>query len=139
MRTPEEHDTQCSEVEQDSTNSKSREHGINYRSVLNELKYFHTCNGQLLPDIMHDVLEGGLQYEAKLVLRKFITEDKYFTLDELNSRIRAFDVGYMNTKNRPTPIAQSTLTSDDNSLKQNGMKLTFRLKCLCIFLPQLCF
>ena len=84
------------------------------------MKYFHTCNGALIPDIMHDVLEGGLQYEAKLMLKRFVYEDKCFTLDELNFRLENFDYGYMDTKNRPSPITRETLTNDSNSLKQNG-------------------
>ena len=71
----------------------------------------------MLPGIM---LEEGLQYEAKLLLQRLITEDRCFTLDQLNYRIQNFDFGYMNTKNRPSPIAQNTLASSDNSLKQNG-------------------
>ena len=69
---------------------------------------------------MHDVLEGGLQYEAKLMLKRFVYEDKCFTLDELNFRLENFDYGYMDTKNRPSPITRETLTNDSNSLKQNG-------------------
>ena len=32
-----------------------------------ELEYVDICSGGL-PDIMHDILEGALPYEAKLVL-----------------------------------------------------------------------
>jgi hypothetical protein len=111
----------CTEVELDSTNTKSKEYGINTKSILNDLSYFHTCNGQLLPDIMHDVLEGGLQYEAKLMLRQFVFEEKYFTLPELNFKIENFDYGYLDAKNSPTPITSDTLRNTaDNSLKQNG-------------------
>lgn len=74
----------------------------------------------MLPDIMHDVLEGGLQYEAKLMLIRFVRVDKYFTLEELNYRIANFEFGYVDSKNRPTPIAIQTITNGDNSLKQNG-------------------
>ena len=28
-------------------------------------RYFHVCEGGLIPDVMHDVLEGALVYEAK--------------------------------------------------------------------------
>lgn len=69
---------------------------------------------------MHDVLEGGLQYEAKLVLQQFVFEEKYFTIEDLNFRIENFDYGYMNARNRPTPISHQTLTNVDHSLKQNG-------------------
>ena len=69
---------------------------------------------------MHDVLEGVLPYEAKIVLQKFIQEDRYFQLDDLNHMIENFELGYAESANRPTPISYQTLTCNDNSLKQNG-------------------
>ena len=59
------------------------------RSVLSELKYFDVTSGSLMPDVMHDVLEGVLQFEAKLLLRQFIHHDHYFTLAQLNQQIEA--------------------------------------------------
>lgn len=70
---------------------------------------------------MHDVLEGGLQYETKLMLKQFLFTDKYFTINDLNYRITNLGFGYTDAKNRPTPITQQTMTNGDNSLKQNGM------------------
>ena len=43
-------------------------------------RYFHVCGGGLLPDIMHNLLEGALQYEVKLMLKAMIFEDNYFDL-----------------------------------------------------------
>ena len=39
-----------------------------------------------MPDIMHDLLEGALQYEVKLMLREMIKVEKIFSLGtrELN-------------------------------------------------------
>jgi len=45
------------------------------------MKYFHVCDGSLIPDVMHDVLEGVLQYKVKLMLRHMITIEQYFSLD----------------------------------------------------------
>ena len=42
-------------------------YGINMESIL---KYFHVADG-LPPDIMHDVLEGALSYEIKLMISHF--------------------------------------------------------------------
>ena len=36
------------------------------------------CSGSLLPDIMHDMLEGTLQYKVKLMLQVMIFTDEYF-------------------------------------------------------------
>ena len=78
------------------------------------------CNGGLVPDIMHDVLEGALAYEAKLLL-VYLIKEKFFTLGELNSRLENLELGYMEAKDRPTLIASNTLYSSSNKLKQEGM------------------
>ena len=42
---------------------------MDYRdSILNSSSYFHITEG-LIPDIMHDCLEGCLQYEVKELLK----------------------------------------------------------------------
>ena len=85
---------------------------------MNELTYFHVCDGSLLPDIMHNVLEGALQYEVKFLLERMVKCDNYFALETLNSRLENLDLGYMDVKNRPTPISTKQLNSDGSSLKQ---------------------
>lgn len=52
----------------DTTGELSKRYGINRNSILNDLKYFHVCSGALIPDIMHDMLEGVLRHEVKLML-----------------------------------------------------------------------
>ena len=69
---------------------------------------------------MHDILEGVLPYETKLMLQKFIQVDQYLQLDDLNHMKEDFKLGYTESANWPTAIAFATLTSGDNSLKQNG-------------------
>ena len=98
----------------------SKEYGINRNSILNELSYFNVCDGSLLPDVMHDILEGVLQYEVKLLLHVMV-DNECFTLEHFNSRLQNVELGYMECKNRPTLIATSTFNSDGNSLKQNGL------------------
>jgi len=81
-------------VEKDKTGEQSKEYGINRNSAINELTYFNVCDGSLIPDVMHDILEGALQYEVKLMLQVMITEN-YFTLSQFNSRLENIDYGYM--------------------------------------------
>ena len=107
-------------MEKDKTGEQSKEFGINRNSALNELAYFNVCDGSLIPDIMHDILEGALQYEVKLMLKVMITTENYFTLPHFNSRLENLDYGYMEIKDKPTVIASQTLNSDGNSLRQNG-------------------
>ena len=75
---------------------------------------------------MHDIMEGILQYEVQLMLKVMIQQEHYFTLDDLNSRITNFELGYMEEKDRPTVVSYSTLTSG-HSLKQAG-------KSMCVYL-----
>lgn len=79
------------------------------------------CDGSLVPDIMHDVLEGALEFEVKLLLNVLIKDEKYFSLAEFNSRLECMDLGYMEAKDRPTLIADTTLSNAGNKLKQEGM------------------
>ena len=76
--TKQSHKQHREEIKADASGKACTAYGINRDSILNELSYFHVCDGSLLPDIMHDVLEGGLQYEVKLMLGMMVGE--YFTL-----------------------------------------------------------
>ena len=112
LRTPVTHEQQCISLDSKSGSSRedySKNTGINHTSVLEELRYFSVASGALVPDVMHDVLEGVLQYEAKLLLRHLICDERCFTLDQLNSRISRMELGYMETSNRPSEISTATL------------------------------
>ena len=65
LRNRDSHMNHCTLVEEDESGAASKMYGINRNSILNQLKNFHECNGA---DIMHDILEGSLQYEVKLLL-----------------------------------------------------------------------
>lgn len=138
------HQQQCSELAGDSRpcSEVSKLYGINRNSILNELTYFHVCNGALLPDVLHDILEGALQYEVKLMLKVMVYEDEYFTLDDLNSRLENMELGYMESKDRPTPISIATLRhSSGLSLKQSGMcvnPIVFYLQTMLTIIAYLC-
>ena len=43
--------------------------GVNRRALLNTLHYFDVTSGALIPDIMHDILEGALPLQLKLMLK----------------------------------------------------------------------
>ena len=90
------------------------------RSVISELKYFDVSSGALIPDVMHDILEGALHYEAKLLLKPFVNCDHYFTLTKLNQQIQALELGISEVKSRPSPISSATLLDGDGRLKQSG-------------------
>ena len=106
----------------------SKTYGINRRSILNKSRFFHVVGG-LPTDAMHDILEGVLHYEMKEMLKDFVKMHRLFTLEELNTRIAKFDFGYYNDKNKPSPITEQKLSSNDNSLKQHGgLKVCFNFQ-----------
>jgi len=108
------------DVEKDKSGEVSKEFGINCNSILNELHYFHVCDGSLHPDIMHDVLEGVLQYEVKLMLNHMIIVENYFTLEILNIRLENIELSTKESKSRPTCVSSSTLNSGGSTFKQSG-------------------
>ena len=87
-------------------------------SILNTSAYFHVIDG-MVPDIMHDILEGSLQLHLKCLLKYCILRMKYFSLNTVNTRIHSFYFGTADTANRPSDIATDVLTSSSNSVKQS--------------------
>ena len=62
---------QCDLIETipDLSEHHSTVYGINYRSPLQDLKGFSVAEGGLIPNIMHDILEGALPLELKNMLK----------------------------------------------------------------------
>lgn len=54
---------------------------------------------------MHDLLEGVCQYDILLILFKFVIEKKYFTIEQLNSRMNIHNYGPIVT-NKPPLISK---------------------------------
>ena len=80
------------------------------------LEVFHVVSG-LPPYIMHDVLEGALPWELKLML-KCLIDKRYLTLEQLNSRIKLFPYGEEERNNKPSEILRTNLISVDTSFRQ---------------------
>lgn len=99
LRTVANYDNQMSSIENDETLNSLSDYGIKSRSCLYKIPHFHVLNG-LPPDLMHDVLEGVVPYEMKLVLKKLISL-KLFTLQYLNQRIIHFKYGKTDSANKP--------------------------------------
>ena len=116
LRTIDDHLRHCVEIE--TSAEASVRYGVNRKSILTQLQFFNICSGALIPDVMHDVLEGVLQYETKLIL-SHITSCHYISLSHVNHLIECIELGYMEVSSRPSTIV---LNMDDKHLKQNGMK-----------------
>ena len=96
-------------------------YGVTGKSVLNDSRYFHVVTG-LVPDIMHDILEGTAQLTMKYLLRHLIVSKKFFSLRTLNERIMSFNYGPADIANKPSEISRTTFNRvDSNALKQSGI------------------
>ena len=93
-------------------------YGVTRNALLNSCRYFHVIDG-LVPDIMHDILEGTLSLVTKLLLTFYVRERRLFSLANLNSRIAGFKYGTA-VKNKPSPISTSSFASSDAKLRQSG-------------------
>ncbi len=141
LRTMQDHLANCDALEASGTQREyqqlSTEFGVNHRSLLNDLSYFNVCSGGLIQDVMHDVLEGTevqllscnfyvlfsvgvLEYETKELLLIHIDQEKLYSLDHIKQKIDGLDLGYVETKDRPSTITTTTLHSKDHKLKQGG-------------------
>lgn len=82
--------------------------------------YFHVCEGGLVPDVMHDLLEGALQYEVKILIKEMTRVEEYFTLDLFNTRLTTTELGYMEVKDRPTVLDDHKISNSGHTLSQSG-------------------
>lgn len=117
LRTRAGHNRHCQLVQADPTLAST--YGVKRASILNQSQYFHVVDGLDL-DVMHDQLEGVLPLEVKLLLKKYIQEEAFFTLQTLNERIENFDFGSPDVCNKPSPIKPQVLLTDTASLSQSG-------------------
>ena len=70
---------------------------------------------------MHDVLEGVLPLEMKLMLGQLLFVEKIFTVAQFQARLDCVDLGYMEVCDKPTPITDAILrATDSSSFKQAG-------------------
>ena len=96
-------------------------YGVKKACVLNSLHYFHSSDNYTV-DIMHDLLEGVVQYELKLFFQ-YLIKNGYASIKTLLHRVQSFNYGFLERKNKP-----SGLKIDDNS-KHLGINA---IQSLCI-------
>lgn len=118
MRTRETHASHVADLHGPLRNHIAITYGIVEQSILNECRYFHVVDG-LVPDIMHDLLEGTAQLTLRCLLHYFILQKKYLSLSTLNKRILSFKYGHADIRNKPSEISKSSLLTSD-TLRQSG-------------------
>lgn len=75
-------------------------YGVNKRSVLNEIDYFHVASGQLPQDVMHVLYEGVLPLTVRWMFHRLIAEEHLITLKTLNDRLSSFSYGRNEARNK---------------------------------------
>ena len=83
-------------------------YGIKYECAYNKLESFHCCSPALPPCVSHDLLQGVVQYDLKLIINYFI-ENKFFSLRELNKEIRNFSFLGNDALSKPNKITYKKL------------------------------
>jgi len=71
-----------------------------------EVSHFDICSGALICDVMHDLFEGILQNETKLIDRN------YFTLKTLNSNIESLELPVGTESDKPVLIDCTQIQAD---------------------------
>ena len=105
--------------------------GVRNECVLNTLQNFH-CVTNCNFDIMHDLQEGVIPYEVKLVLHRLVYVDKLLTMDEVNQRLHSFSYSYSDRKNKPSCIMPERIKNlDDHKIGQKAAQMS----CLVRMLP----
>ncbi|KAL4711733.1 hypothetical protein ACJJTC_003500 [Scirpophaga incertulas] len=78
--------------------------GIRENCIWNEINDFHVYNN-VYCDVMHDLCEGVHRYGMALIINSLITL-KFFTLNQLNDRIKYFD---FRVSNKPPLVSKNNL------------------------------
>lgn len=102
--------------------------GIKRYCILNDLKYFHTCENFCV-DIMHDLNEGVIPFFLSNLF-KFLIKHKIITEHDLVNKFQYYDYGYLNHDHRP-----STISLTKANLNQNASQS----KCLFFHVPFVLF
>lgn len=119
--------------DEDITRNNVSETGVKEICSFNVLTNFH-CVENPSVDIMHDQLEGNLNWDIALLLRQFIDNDKFFTLNQLNQRISMFDFGLYEHINKPQDITTDHLKN--KKLKYSSSEIIWFIRYLPLLIEE---
>lgn len=123
LRTQSSYDYHCSLLSGITAETDSTTYGIRYRSALNEISHYHVANTMQMPqDVMHVIFEGVLAMETHMMLCTFFKK-KYLSLSDLNDRVKAFEFGSCEARNRPPkPFKEKDFDSKSSKIRLSGNK-----------------
>ena len=114
LRTPEEHEVQVQSLAGPSSSNNSTKFGINR---LDKIPHFSVASN-LPHDIMHDLFEGVVPREIKLLLLHLI-QSKYLTISVFNDRLCQFDFGYTEISDKPSELDQNIPKKLEQKIRQS--------------------
>lgn len=123
-RTREDHDVQVENVINEP--ALSTVYGVKSRSALGTAPYFH-CVDTLPSDIAHDLFEGVVK-DLLTSLLKHCVQQKYFTIDDLNSSLNEFRFAATDKSDKPSTIAVTC------EIKQTITKMWCLFRLLPLFI-----
>lgn len=83
--------------------------GVKRNSPFHQLSHFHVCDPRLTPCIGHDLfIDGVVDNDARSMIDYFV-EQKWFSMHELNMRIRRFKFLGKDSGNRPAELPAESL------------------------------
>ena len=104
-------------------------YGINEKSLLTKLFAFDLTK-QLPQDVMHVLLEGVVQFEARLILQ-YLFDNDFLTLKQLNNSFGQLHLGYNDESNRPPPLRSTVFGGQEKyKLKHTAAQARSFLKNL---------
>lgn len=98
--------------------------------ILNELAAFHVMENHAF-DVMHDLAEGIIPVTVQLVLATYYRNKKLgLNIDYINYRIRTFNYGFHDRKNKPSPnvTTQMLLQPNTHRMRQTASQYLLLLR-----------
>lgn len=80
--------------------------GLSEYSIWNEIKGFHVYENYASDPLLHEMAEGCLRYGMGHLLYYLILNHKYFTIQQLNERIKTFDYYINGFSNKPPLVTK---------------------------------
>ena len=84
--------------------------GVTSECAFHQIQSFHCCTNYVV-DIMHDLFHGVATYVLTKVL-KYYVQNKFFSVTELNERMRSVNFSSVDKTNRPPDIKHNNILKE---------------------------
>ena len=111
LRDTKSHEEHCDLLKTPAFAHYSKVYGINNCSSLLDVPTYSMFGGGLPHDLMHDVFEGVVSVEGKLLLTTLINQG-FFSYEYYNEALASFPYGYCDS-DKPIPVTKRTFHNSD--------------------------